>query len=330
MQFVCKSCNKIYPVDTYEFKCPCGGLFSLDKQKGEAINTTVSLGEMETPVLKRTIDGVNLFLKLDYLMPTGSFKDRGAFTLINHAKNIGIKEVVEDSSGNAASSISAYCAAAGIKCNIYISKNTSAGKVKQMTAYGANIIQIDGNRDDVAKATLEAAENTYYASHVYNPIFYEGTKSLALELDKQVGGLDWFVVPVGNGTMLIGAYNAYKELGRMPKILAVQSEHCNPVYAAFHNIGANPVTPTVAEGIAVGLPMRKNELVDIIKESGGTVITVDDESVNTANERLSLMGIYCEPTSASILAGALKYFNKDNAAGLKIVLPLTGSGLKKG
>ena len=328
MKFICKVCYREYSTGTYEFRCACGGLFDLVKEPGETIKSSISLGETVTPVLLRDFDGLKLHLKLDYLMPTGSFKDRGAYALINHAYNIGVKDVVEDSSGNAAASIAAYSAAAGIKCNIYIPASTSEGKVKQMKAYGANVVKIEGSRDDVARATLDAAENTYYASHVYNPIFYEGTGSIVEEIETQTGTPDWLVIPVGNGTMLIGAYKAYKALGKMPRILAVQSENCATVYNAFHGKDTTPVSPTVAEGIAVGLPMRKEELVQIIQESGGTVITVADEEVKEANKRLSLMGIYCEPTSAASVAGALKYFKKGEVA--LIVAPLTGSGLKKG
>lgn len=331
MHFYCSQCSTIYPLDALEYKCSCGCLFSLYKKADEQIPISVSLGEMVTPILNRSLHGINLQLKLDYYMPTGSFKDRGAFTTVNMIKHLGISEVVEDSSGNAGAAFAGYCAAAGIKCHIYLPAATSPGKIKQIAAYGANIVKVEGTRDDVSAAILQAAQTTYYASHVYNPLFFEGTKSLAYEIADQVGIPDYIVVPAGNGTMLLGVYIGFKELGKLPRIIAVQSEKCAPVYNKYHQYPATTPEPTVAEGIAVGKPMRIDEMIKAVRESGGEFITVDDQSVEQMQHELAEMGIYIEPTSGAAVAGALKYFkNKAISENIKIVVPLTGTGLKKG
>jgi len=328
MFFYCKECGKQYPADGIDYKCECGGLFELGRESVQIEKPLVSIGGTVTPMFERTIGGVTMQLKLDYYMPTGSFKDRGAYVLINKLKEFGVEEVVEDSSGNAGAAIAGYCAAAGIKCSIYVPESTSEGKIKQVKAYGAELVKVPGSRDDTSLAIQAAAQKTYYASHVYNPLFFEGTKSIVPEIAAQCGIPDYIVVPAGNGTMLLGVYLGFKELGTLPRIIAVQSAHCTPVYAKFKGIPALPPSPTAAEGIAVGTPMRIEEMVEAVRESGGDFITVEDEEVLFAKDELAKMGIYCEPTSGVAVAAAKKYFGND-AHGAKIVVPLTGSGLKK-
>lgn len=329
MHFFCSVCGKTYPIEGLDYQCECGGLFKLDNTTGEKISNPVTLGEVTTPMLKRVLQGRAAYLKIDYMQPTGSFKDRGAFVMINKLKELGITEVVEDSSGNAGAAIAGYCAAAGIKCNIYLPENTSAGKIKQIGAYQASVIKVPGTRDDVAKAVLTAAKSKYYASHVYNPLFFEGTKSLAYEISEQVGIPDYIVVPVGNGTMLLGIYQGFKEIGKLPRIIAVQSENCAPVYSKFQSRSAGEMQATVAEGIAVGTPKRIDEMIEAIKESGGDIITVDDECVINAQQMLGAMGIYTEATSGAAVAGFLKYFDACDSQQFTVVVPLTGTGLKK-
>ncbi len=329
MQFLCPACGRTYPIGGLAYQCECGGLFKLEKTREECVSITLSLGEVKTPVLKRTLQGRQVWVKIDYMQPTGSFKDRGASVMVNKLKELGIKEVVEDSSGNAGAAFAGYCAAAGIKCSIYLPESTSTGKIKQISAYKANVVKVPGTRDDVAKAILKAAETTYYASHVYNPLFFEGTKSLAYEIREQVGVPDAIVVPVGNGTMLLGLYLGFKEIGKLPRLIAVQSENCAPVYSKFHNLPPGEIKPTVAEGIAVGTPKRINEMIDAVKESHGDIITVDDESVTKAQQMLGEMGIYMEATSGAAVAGMLKFFDVEGSSRYNIVVPLTGMGLKK-
>jgi len=329
MHFYCTVCQQKYPLAGLAYQCECGGLFKLYKEQSEEITATVSLGEVKTPVIKRELQGREVYLKLDYMQPTGSFKDRGAFVMVNKLKELGIQEVVEDSSGNAGSAFAGYCAAAGIKCNIYLPEGTSPGKIKQITAYNANVVKVPGTRDDTAKAILKAAETTYYASHVYNPLFFEGTKSLAYEIYEQVGIPDYIVVPAGNGTMLLGVYQGFKEIGKLPRIIVVQSKNCAPIFSKFKNKPQGEMTATVAEGIAIQKPKRMDDMITAIEDSNGDIIAVDDEQVIRAQQMLGKMGIYIEVTAGAAVAGMLQYFNEGYDENLNIVIPLTGSGLKK-
>ena len=328
MQFYCSVCGKRYSIEGLQYRCDCGGLFKLEKDLDEKVPNLVTLGEVTTPLLKRTFDNKALLLKLDYMMPTGSYKDRGAIALINKIKELGITEVVEDSSGNAGAAIAGYCAAAGIKCNIYLPDSTSLGKIKQATTYGANVVKVPGSREDTARAIKKAAETTYYASHVYNPLFFEGTRTMAYEIYEEMGIPDYIVIPAGNGTMLLGAYIGFKEIGKLPRIIAVQSENCAPIYNKFKSADKQ-FSETASEGIAIQQPMRIDEIIEAVNESGGDIITVTDDEVKAAQAMLGKLGIYVEVTSGAALAGALCYFKEVDITDMNVVVPLTGSGLKK-
>lgn len=330
MKFYCLKCKKEYPLNGLDYKCECGGLFRLKKGNEEKVDIEISLGEVRTPIIMKEIEGVKFHLKFDYLMPTGSFKDRGALVLINALKQLGITEIVEDSSGNAGASIAAYCAAAKIKCNIYIPENTSGGKIKQIKAYGARVIRIPGTRDDTANRVLEAARNIYYASHVYNPLFFEGTKTIAYEIYEQIGVPDFIFSPVGNGTMLLGIYLGFSEIGKLPRIIGIQSGNCCPVYNKFYGKEDTEVRSTLAEGIAVKKPARIDEIIDAVKESEGDMVKVTEDEINESYKLLGRMGIYVEQTAAAVIAGAVKYCKGNSTAENMVkVAPLTGTGLKK-
>ena len=201
----------------------------------------VTLGEALTPLVALEFAGRQVWIKQEQLFPTGSYKDRGAALLISHARAIGVRAVVEDSSGNAGSAIAAYCARAGLGCTIFVPDTTSADKLTQIRAYGATLQLIAGSREDTAAAVLAAAETTYYASHSWNPFFFHGTKTFAYELVEQLGwrAPDAVVLPAGNGTLLLGADIGFRELramgliDRLPRLIAVQAAHCAPLAAAF-------------------------------------------------------------------------------------------------
>ncbi len=265
---------------------------------------------------------------MDFLTPTGSFKDRGAKYMINWLKRYNINEVVEDSSGNAGASIAAYCSAANIKCSIFLPESTSTAKIKQIAAYGAKIIKISGSRDAVSKIIGETAKRIYYASHIFNPLFIEGVKSIAYELYEEMGIPDYIFIPTGNGTLLLGVYLGFLEIGKLPKIVSVQSKNCSPIYNEYHNIRYTYVKETIAEGIAVSNPVRMNEIIEAIKKSQGDIINVSEEEIKQAHNKLAKNGIYVEYTSATALAGVDKYFKNRSNKGIKIVIPLTGIGLK--
>src|ERR1700691_569390 len=224
----------------------------------------ISLGEGLTPLVTAP-EGPGVLLKVDYLMPSGSFKDRGAVLLAALARRLGVPRMVADSSGNAGSAVAAYAARAGIPCEVYVPAATSAGKVAQLRAYGATVRQIPGSREDTAAAAAEAADQpgTFYASHVYHPFFLQGMKTYAFELWEQLGGRlpATLVLPGGNRTLVVGASLGCRDLldqgliGRMPQIVAVQAAGCAPLARAFAGGEAGPAQivgePQIAEGTAV-------------------------------------------------------------------------------
>lgn len=226
MEFICTKCGKRTPVTTMQPTCECGGLFELDftpeawdleliddkewsqfryrrfmALEGDAWRD-VTLGEGRTPIVRFDDD---VLLKMDYMMPTLSFKDRGAATLVAHMKAIGVKSCVQDSSGNAGNAVAAYAARAGIKCEIFVPEGTSPSKIRMIESHGAKVNVVPGTRDhcaDVCRAKVRD-EGAYYANHVYNPFFYEGMKAYIYETLEQLGRIPaHIVVPVGNGTLL--------------------------------------------------------------------------------------------------------------------------------
>jgi threonine synthase len=291
-----------------------------------------------TPLEEMDFNGHRVLLKIDYLFPTGSYKDRGATVLISKAKELGIKKVVEDSSGNAGSAVAAYCARGGIECEIYVPQATSLGKLAQIQAYGAHLRRIEGSREKTAQVAMEAASRTYYASHCWNPFFLHGTKTFAFEIWEQMGwkAPDVLILPVGHGTLFLGAYIGFKELKeagmakRIPRLVAVQSASCAPLYQALRK-GWKETRPiekreTVAEGIAIAEPVRGRQILEVIRETDGEVLTVTEKEIGVAMKEMGMKGHFIEPTSAATIAGLKKY--RKHIKKEIIVSTLTGMGLK--
>jgi len=360
-QLICRQCKATYSLDAPRWKCDCGSLldiefepvFDLEKIKNrkptiwryrEAIPiqndaNIVSFDEGFTSLIEVDFDGKPVLIKQDHLFPTGSFKDRGASILVSKAKELGVKEVVEDSSGNAGAAISAYCAQAGIDCSIFVPEHTAAGKVAQIQLYGARLNKVPGTREDTANAVLKAAEKIYYASHSWNPFFFQGTKTFAFEVCEQLGwkSPDTIILPVGGGSLLLGTYIGFNELlnagiiDKIPKIIAVQSENCAPLYWAFKdNLEEIPpvkTKETFAEGIAIADPIRGKQIVEAVKKSKGNVIVVNDSEIKKSLKETCRKGYYIEPTSAATIAGVKKYLEKSNSNEITVSI-FTGHGLK--
>ena len=281
--------------------------------------------------------GRKILLKQDHLFPSGSYKDRGASVLISKIKELGIKTVVEDSSGNAGAAIAGYCAKANIRCHIYVPEKTSAEKLSQIEQYGAFLHKIRGNREKTAEAALKHARKTYYASHYWNPYFFQGTKTFIFEVVEQLGWRcpDALFFPVGNGTLLLGCYIGLQELrqegviDKLPKIIGVQAENCAPLAYSWkthsHIKSYSVVKSTIAEGIAIKNPVRADDILDVVKKTNGTFITVTEKEISAALSYTIHNGYYIEPTSAVVIAGFKKYPLKKNE---DVVVPLTGHGLK--
>jgi len=301
----------------------------------------VSLGEGWTPMVAGDWGGSPVHYKLEFMMPTGSFKDRGMTVMVSYLRSRGITRVLEDSSGNAGASLSAYAAAAGLACRILVPETASYPKIAQIAACGADVVTIKGSRQDVAEAALRQSAEIFYASHNWQPFFVEGIKTLAYELWEQLGfrAPDNLVVPLGYGSNVLGAERGFGELtrqgeiGKGPRLFGVQAANCAPYRAAFvsgsDHLVATPISPTVAEGIATPKPTRVAEVLRAVRESAGAVVAVSEAEIVEALRGLARRGLYVEPTSATAAAGLTRLL----AEGVirpdeTTVLVLTGSGLK--
>jgi threonine synthase len=348
----CLSCDKQFPINQAFWRCNCGGLLDIEfkaefpvekiqKRKNnlwryrEAIpiendHNIVSLDEGFTPLKRELLYGKEIWVKNDTLFPTKSYKDRGATVLISKIKELGITSVVEDSSGNAGCAVACYCREGGIVCDIFVPETTSEAKIKMIEKFGARLHLITGSREVTFEAAFVEAQKSYYASHSWNPFFFQGTKTCAYEIWEQ---LDWnapdtIVIPVGNGTLLIGLYKGFqdlmlaKQIAKMPKIIAVQAENCAPL---IHPEIIKQ--PTIAEGIAIAEPVRREQILQIVSEPGGYFVSVTEDEINQGVVDAVNAGYLIEPTSGTVLAALKKEVHtfdlKEN-----VVIVLTGYGTK--
>lgn len=305
----------------------------------------VTLGEGKTPLvpLPAVADKLGLasvWGKLEFVSPTASFKDRGTAMMLSVAREMGVSEIVEDSSGNAGASVSAYAARAGIRAHVFAPESAPAAKMAQIRVYGANAVAIPGPREASAQAAddYRRERGAIYASHNLSPYFIEGVKAFAYET-ATVPDLDirHVVIPVGNGSLLLGAWRGWRELAaagiapRVPKLSAVQAEAVQPIAAEFAGRKWTPSgAATVAGGISVAAPPRKRQAVRAIRESGGSAVAVADADTLRWRDFLAISeGVFAEPTSAAAFAGLEKLVGEGAIAdGETVLIPITGFGLK--
>jgi threonine synthase len=301
------------------------------------VREPITLGEGCTPLIERRVTGGTALLKCEWFMPSGSFKDRGASVMLSGLHEQGVHEVLEDSSGNGGAAVATYAAAGGMRATIFVPASTSPAKTVQARAAGAAIELIPGSRQDCADAALAASERLFYASHNWHPFFLHGTKTLAFELWEDLGhrAPDNVVIPCGAGSNVLGCWIGFSELlrggaiARMPRLFAVQPEHCGPIARAFLGLPDAPPRPTIAEGTAIAQPIRLPECIDALRRSGGGAVLCEEDEIAAASLALARAGIYVEPTCAQAAAG----FSKLRASGAiaereTTVLVLTGTGLK--
>ncbi|SDS78504.1 threonine synthase [Microlunatus soli] len=370
----CPRDGRTSPAADLNWHCPdCGSPWDLDHSAGrvdqdqlasrpaslwryaEALplnDPSISLGEGFTPMV--ALDE-RVSAKLDFLMPTLSFKDRGAAMLIEAANRLRPERVIADSSGNAGTAVAAYAARAGLSCTIYVPATTSAKKIEQVRAHGAEVMIIDGDRETTARAAQWGADQpgTFYASHVYNPYFLHGTKTYGYELWESYGGRlpEVIALPVGNGTLVLGVALAIEELvdhgllDRRPRLVAVQTEVVAPLARAHREglielpAGYATSAETIAEGIAIADPARAPQILAAIERSGGDIVTVADAEVAAAQQDLAARGLYVEATAGACWA-AVRHAERAETdedqlgwqllADQEVVVPLCGAGLKSG
>ena len=312
------------------------------------LDSRVSLGEGDTPCVElpglgRLLGLTRLYAKLEFLNPTSSFKDRGAAIMMSVAKEQGVAAVVEDSSGNAGASVAAYAARSGARAHVFVPATAPRAKIQQIEVYGAEVHVVDGPREAATREAMafSRASGLVYASHSLSPYFAEGTKTFAYEIARQMTNHspDHIVLPVGNGSLFIGAWKGFRELqdaghvSDVPRLHCIQARGVMPIVAAYNGEGWAPApgAQTVAGGISVAEPPRQQQVLDGLAATEGAALAVDDEQILKWQRLLAeTEGIYAEPTSAAALAGLHRLVLGGQVQPSDCVLvPITGSGLKE-
>lgn len=305
----------------------------------------VMLGEGWTPMLpSRRYPGV--FLKEEGANPTGTFKARGLAMAVTMARHYGISKLAVPSAGNAAGALAAYAAAAGIEAHIFMPRDVPFANYVEATAYGADVILVDGLISDCARLVAErkGAEGWFDISTLKEPFRVEGKKTMGYELVEQLGWEypDAVFYPTGGGVGLIGMWKAFEELeelgwvkpGKRPKMVAVQSSGCAPVVRAFEEQAevsqAWLDAATFASGLRVPKPYGDAIMLDILRQSKGIALSLSDETILASildwarNE-----GIFLSPEGAAATAAydhllSTGFLSPSD----RVVLFNTGAGLK--
>jgi len=299
----------------------------------------ISLAEGSTPLLPAPRLGeqlgLDLYLKLEGLNPTGSFKDRGMTMAVSKGLEEGAGAVICASTGNTSAAAAAYAARAGIRCIVIIPEGKiAAGKLAQAITHGADVLSVAGNFDqalDLVRAIVE--EYPVQLVNSINPHRLEGQKTGAFEIVDSLGDApDFLSIPVGNAGNISAywnGFNEYREAGisrRLPRMIGFQAAGAAPLVLG-HPV-ENP--ETIATAIRIGNPARGDQALAAASDSNGLIDAVTDDEIIAAYKLVaSTEGTFCEPASAASLAGVIKkqkegLFNE----GDKVVCVLTGHGLK--
>lgn len=301
----------------------------------------ISLGEGNTPLIRlQNIPAlltkkVDIYVKYEGLNPTGSFKDRGMTMAVTKAVESGSKAIICASTGNTSASAAAYAARAGIKAFVIIPEGKIAlGKLAQAMIHGAIIIQIKGNFDDAMRLVKEVADHASVSIvNSINPYRLQGQKTAAFEIIEQLGGApDYHCLPVGNAGNISAHWMGYNEYHQddksnsVPKMLGYQAAGSAPFVKGV--MVDNP--ETIATAIRIGHPQSWGLAHKVEQESGGWFDACSDEEILSTQKLLTeYEGIFCEPASATSLAGAIRDVKSGKIPeGSKIVCTLTGHGLK--
>ena len=301
----------------------------------------ISLGEGNTPLIRlhnipREMDtDVDIYVKYEGLNPTGSFKDRGMCMAVTKAVEEGSRAIICASTGNTSASAAAYAARAGITAFVLIPDGKIAlGKLAQAIIHGAVVIQIKGNFDAGMQLVKEVAEEAPVTIvNSINPFRLQGQKTAAFEILEELGSApDYHCLPVGNAGNITAHWMGYCEYHEHGIV------NSRPVMVGFQAAGAAPFLrghmvdnpETVATAIRIGHPQSWDKAWKVKEESGGWFDECTDDEILAAQRLLTEKeGIFCEPASATSLAGAMREIGRGRiAAGSKIVCTLTGHGLK--
>ena len=312
----------------------------------------ISLGEVVTPLIKinqfsSKVGGLsgNILVKDEGRLPTGSFKARGLALAVSMAKTFGINHLAIPTNGNAGSAMAAYATKAGIQSSVLCPQDTPEINIKEIQLQGARTFLVNGLINDCAKVISEGKEKIgwFDLSTLKEPYRIEGKKTMGLELFEQFEGKlpDVIFYPTGGGTGIIGMWKAFAELkelgwldGKLPRMIAVQAEGCAPIVRAWEN-GQKFADKwedayTLASGIRVPVAVGDFLILNVIRESGGTAIAVDDDTIIDFRDRLAKEeGFLLCPEGAATLAAyhdCLKKGQVDKEE--KVVLFNCAAGIK--
>ena len=321
MKFSCSVCDKIYDSSKVPiWLCDCGKplvvhyywenkVKSIDVIEHELslwryksvlpdIETVISLGEGHTPLIPISN---NVYVKDETVNPTGSFKDRGMALAITMAKAQGVETICLPSAGNAGISAAAYCEAAGIECNVYLPETIPEPFKKETDKYNANLTLSGNTISDAAKHMLKNKEEDWFdISTLKEPFRVEGKKTLGYEIAEQLGWRfpDVVVYETGGGTGLIGMWKAFQEMkgmgwvkGKLPRMVAAQSDGCAPVVKAFQEREKDTVfwndSHTIALGLNVPGPLGGKWILDVLSQSNGLAISIPEEDLVASTKEMN-------------------------------------------
>jgi len=299
----------------------------------------IFLGEGGTPLVRSpNLEGDvgcgELYFKLEGCNPTGSFKDRGMVVAVAKASEAGSSAIICASTGNTSASAAAYGAICSLSTIIVVPKgNIALGKLAQAIVYGAKIVSIDGNFDqalEIVRALVDKHPVTLVNS--INPYRIEGQKTAAFEIVDKLGDApDYLFIPVGNAGNITAYWKGFVEYHKAgeatqtPKMMGFQAEGAAPIVKG-HKVD---YPDTIATAIRIGNPASWKSAEAARDESGGVIDSVTDEEILSAYRHIATKGgIFGEPASAASFAGLLKWSQKHDLSGKRVVCIVTGSGLK--
>src|SRR5499433_2626782 len=316
----------------------------------ERDENVVSLGEGWTPLLPAPRLGkqtgiAELYIKDEGQNPTQSFKARGMTAAVSMAKELSVKKLAVPSAGNAAGALAAYAACAGMEAHIFMPKDTPRANVIECEQTGAHVTLMDGLITDCGAEVgrRKETEGWFDVSTLKEPYRVEGKKTLGYELAEQ---LNWelpdvIIYPTGGGTGLIGMWKAFDEMEQMgwigskrPRMVTVQAAGCAPIVRAFEEgkrfADEFPNAHTTASGLRVPKAIGDFLIIDALRASGGTAVSVTDEELIEATKEIGAAeGIFCAPEGAACLPALRKMMDEGSVkADDRVVLFNTGSGVK--
>jgi threonine synthase len=297
------------------------------------------------PTLANEFGLAGLYVKDDGQNPTASYKDRASSLVVIKAQEKRRPTVTCASTGNAASSLAGFSAAAGLQAVIFVPQRAPEAKVAQLLVYGAKVFSVRGSYDDAYDLAAEAADafGWYNRSAAMNPYLVEGKKTGAFELAEQ---LDWqppdvVFVGVGDGSVVSGLCKGFEEFARLglieriPRVIGVQAEGSSPIASAFSGFHGGRVeygdvdAHTVADSICVGKPRDVVKAVTYVARNGGSFVTVTDDEILDAILALARStGVFAEPAGAASYAGLRKMAQTGTLEGKTAAVVVTGNGLK--